>query len=186
MPLHRLELNLGTGFFASTLKAMYCLRWWLPIFILPFPAAPPAFLILFLVSYALSTRPCPYCGAIVLGLVLSSCYFTTPHEPKSLTIPDAWVHTRVGFGFSRFLDWIMSSPSPGASQHIPPSSSCSTCWTDLGVGQGRGFFVPMPRHPYCESGVSYPSPKAPSTLFIGVPGTALGFELDWSLFIKPA
>lgn len=36
---------------------MYCLRWWLPIFLLPFPAASPLFLALFLISYTLQTRP---------------------------------------------------------------------------------------------------------------------------------
>lgn len=36
---------------------MYCLRWWLPVFLLPVPAAPPAFLFLFLLSYTLHTRP---------------------------------------------------------------------------------------------------------------------------------
>lgn len=160
---------------------MYCMRWWIPIFLLPFPAAPPAFVLLFLLCYTLYTRPCVYCGAIVLGLVLSSCYFTTPYEPASLSVPASWMHTRIGFGLSRFVDWLVSPASKGAPHVIEPHAGCSSCFATL---NWTHFFTPLARRPYCETGAVYPQPRTSLTQFIGVPGTALGFELDWSLFIS--
>ncbi|KAE8268902.1 hypothetical protein A4X09_0g3447 [Tilletia walkeri] len=54
---------------------MYCLRWWIPLFLLPFPLAPPSFLILFIIAYVFHTRPCAYCAVIIVGLFISSCYW---------------------------------------------------------------------------------------------------------------
>ncbi len=35
---------------------MYCLRWWIPLFLLPFPKTSPLFLVLFLFSFALHSH----------------------------------------------------------------------------------------------------------------------------------
>lgn len=165
---------------------MYCLRWWIPVFLLPFPAAPPAFMFLFLLSYALYTRPCFYCAAIIFGLVLCSCYFTTPYEAFPLTVPSSWANTYVGFGISRILQLLQEPPSPGPQNAPVPHAGCTTCLTTFGHSRRwQSLFTPMPRHPYCAHGAIYPPERAPSSMFIGIPGTALGFELDWSLFIRP-
>ncbi|PWN90876.1 hypothetical protein FA10DRAFT_260628 [Acaromyces ingoldii] len=51
---------------------MHCLRWWLPLFILPLPAASPYLLLLFVLAYAIKTKPCAYCSFIVVGLMIST------------------------------------------------------------------------------------------------------------------
>ncbi|KDN52896.1 hypothetical protein K437DRAFT_292788 [Tilletiaria anomala UBC 951] len=66
---------------------MYCLRWWVPIFLLPFPSAPPVVLVFFLTAYGYQTRPCIYCAAILVGLFFSTCYWDT--AAAGLTSSDA-------------------------------------------------------------------------------------------------
>ncbi|EPQ29424.1 uncharacterized protein PFL1_03179 [Pseudozyma flocculosa PF-1] len=51
---------------------MYCLRWWIPLFLVPFPKVSPFFLILFLLSFTLHSRPCVYCALILFGLFATS------------------------------------------------------------------------------------------------------------------
>ncbi|KAK0551366.1 hypothetical protein OC846_003327 [Tilletia horrida] len=72
---------------------MYCLRWWIPLFLLPFPTAPPSFLILFIIAYVFHTRPCAYCGVIIIGLFISSCYWYLDLVPAdALLSPDEINH----------------------------------------------------------------------------------------------
>ncbi|PWN35445.1 uncharacterized protein FA14DRAFT_114858, partial [Meira miltonrushii] len=52
---------------------MHCLRWWLPLFLLPLPAVSPVMMILFVTTYAIRTKPCAYCAVIILGLMFSTC-----------------------------------------------------------------------------------------------------------------
>jgi len=52
---------------------MHCLRWWLPLFLLPLPAVSPIMMILFVATYAIRTKPCAYCAVIILGLMFSTC-----------------------------------------------------------------------------------------------------------------
>ncbi|PWN49764.1 hypothetical protein IE53DRAFT_387996 [Violaceomyces palustris] len=60
---------------------MYCLRWWIPLFLLPFPSTTPFLLTLFLLSYSLHTKPCVYCSFILVGLFASSTYwYPTSHQ----------------------------------------------------------------------------------------------------------
>ena len=54
---------------------MYCLRWWIPLFLLPFSRSTPAFLVLFLISYAVHTKPCIYCTVILTGLFATSAFW---------------------------------------------------------------------------------------------------------------
>ncbi|KAH8111515.1 hypothetical protein DFH11DRAFT_1613732 [Phellopilus nigrolimitatus] len=54
---------------------MWCTRWFLPLIILPLPTAPPFFLLVFLLSLFLQTRPCFYCMMLLTALFTSSCYW---------------------------------------------------------------------------------------------------------------
>ncbi|EXX74071.1 hypothetical protein RhiirA5_414661 [Rhizophagus irregularis] len=54
---------------------MYCMRWFIPLLLLPFPNAPPFFVLIFLVSYFLHQRPCVYCTILLLALFSSTCYW---------------------------------------------------------------------------------------------------------------
>ncbi|WFD30739.1 hypothetical protein MSPP1_001763 [Malassezia sp. CBS 17886] len=179
---------------------MYCLRWWLPVFLLPFPAAPPLLLFLFIVSYALQTRPwCVarpaadpsiYCSAILIGLFVTSCYWHTPSEPvawrESVSSVLPWLpggDSRVAFGMSRLLQWLAEGSSPTAS--LPPlqpaanTDGCASCWTDFALHPGRSFFDLIPRRP---QGVAAPAAAGARHVFLGVPGTKLGFNMDFSVF----
>ncbi|RUP45451.1 hypothetical protein BC936DRAFT_148172 [Jimgerdemannia flammicorona] len=54
---------------------MYCMRWFIPLLLLPFPNAPPIFTLLFLVSFFLHQRPCVYCTILLVALFTSTCYW---------------------------------------------------------------------------------------------------------------
>ncbi|CAG8470852.1 9635_t:CDS:2 [Ambispora gerdemannii] len=54
---------------------MYCMRWFIPLLLLPFPNAPPFFVLTFLISYFLHQRPCVYCTILLLALFSSTCYW---------------------------------------------------------------------------------------------------------------
>ncbi|KAI9598296.1 hypothetical protein BDF19DRAFT_228765 [Syncephalis fuscata] len=56
---------------------MYCMRWFIPLLLLPQPTAPPYFVFCYLVSYFLHKRPCAYCSALLLALLGSTCYWGT-------------------------------------------------------------------------------------------------------------
>jgi len=79
------------------------------------------------------------------------------------------------------MAWIGRPAEPRTLAVPTEAAPCSSCWTD--VGRGRGFFAPIARQPPCvakgTTGVAEPRPS----LFIGVPGTALGFYVDTRLFL---
>ncbi|EIM23197.1 hypothetical protein WALSEDRAFT_67500 [Wallemia mellicola CBS 633.66] len=54
---------------------MFCLRWWLLMFLLPFPTASPIILSLFMLSYVIYQKPCPYCFVLLLCLFASTCHW---------------------------------------------------------------------------------------------------------------
>ncbi|KAI9494963.1 hypothetical protein BDB00DRAFT_816461 [Zychaea mexicana] len=54
---------------------MYCMRYFVPLLLLPFPDAPPIFVILFLVSFFLHQKPCIYCTLLLIALFSSTCYW---------------------------------------------------------------------------------------------------------------
>lgn len=104
---------------------MYCLRWWIPLFLLPFPKTSPLFLVLFLFSFALHSQPCMYCALILTGL------FSTSSN---------W------YGTSSTIDFLAlgnSSASTPASNATSPRSSYG--WLDFGFYGGNGFFSPLSR-----------------------------------------
>ncbi|KAF8603217.1 hypothetical protein BDV93DRAFT_523564 [Ceratobasidium sp. AG-I] len=62
---------------------MWCTRWYLPLLLLPFPTAPPFFLLVLVFSLTLHARPCLYCIVLLVALFTSSCYWA----PTPLDIP---------------------------------------------------------------------------------------------------
>lgn len=62
---------------------MWCTRWYLPLLLLPFPTAPPFFLLVLVFSLSLHARPCLYCIVLLVALFTSSCYWA----PTPLDIP---------------------------------------------------------------------------------------------------
>ncbi|KAG8773564.1 hypothetical protein FRC12_002457 [Ceratobasidium sp. 428] len=68
---------------------MWCTRWYLPLLLLPFPTAPPFFLLVLLFSLTLHARPCLYCIVLLVALFTSSCYWA----PTPLDIPSHVLET---------------------------------------------------------------------------------------------
>ncbi|CAG8613266.1 1413_t:CDS:2 [Rhizophagus irregularis] len=65
---------------------MYCMRWFIPLLLLPFPNAPPFFVLIFLVSYFLHQRPCTcYWGQGRCWLDTNHGHFLEPRTIHSLT-----------------------------------------------------------------------------------------------------
>ncbi|KIS70094.1 uncharacterized protein UMAG_05167 [Mycosarcoma maydis] len=104
---------------------MYCLRWWIPLFLLPFPKASPLFLVLFLFSFALHSQPCMYCALILTGLVTTSPNW---YGPNSTIVA---------------LTQTNSSASPSLFNTSVPRPSYG--WLDFGFSGGNGFFSPLSR-----------------------------------------
>ncbi|KZO99662.1 hypothetical protein CALVIDRAFT_356282 [Calocera viscosa TUFC12733] len=95
---------------------MWCTRWFLILFLLPYPRASPFFLVLFLFSLVLHSRPCLYCIVLLTALFTSSCYWA----PVTLPMPS-------------FLT---------ASNHtILANSANQRCWCDINEGH---IFDPFP------------------------------------------
>lgn len=129
-----------------------------------------------------------YCGSIITVLLLTSCYWYTPALPTSWSV-EWWTHTRVGFGISRLVQWLGSPYSPredmAAAATVAPH--CANCWINVAPSKLFDYFAPTPRRPLCEKNATYPPATldTPSTshMFLGIPGTSLGFALDWSVFL---
>ncbi|SJX62226.1 uncharacterized protein SRS1_13073 [Sporisorium reilianum f. sp. reilianum] len=109
---------------------MYCLRWWIPLFLLPFPKTSPLFLILFLFSFTLHSQPCMYCALILTGLFTTSSNW---YGPASSAVT---------------LDSTNATASTWSTNNTAPRSSYG--WLDLGYSGGNGFFSPLSR-PYAGS-----------------------------------
>ncbi|TKY86414.1 hypothetical protein EX895_004563 [Sporisorium graminicola] len=104
---------------------MYCLRWWIPLFLLPFPKTSPLFLVLFLFSFTLHSQPCMYCALILTGLFTTSSNW---YSPASSVMR---------------LDSINSTSTAISSNNSAPRSSYG--WLDLGYSGGNGFFNSLSR-----------------------------------------
>lgn len=103
---------------------MYCLRWWIPLFLLPFPKTSPFFLVLFLFSFALHSQPCMYCALIITGL------FTTS---------SSW------YGHSSTIIKLDANNSSASAPAPNSGPRLSYGWFDLGLSGGNGFFNPISR-----------------------------------------
>lgn len=106
-------------------STMYCLRWWIPLFLLPFPKTSPFFLILFLFSFSLHSQPCMYCALILTGL------FSTSSNWYALDVSAPSLHATNS-----------SSPATSNNSSAPRPSYG---WIDLGLSGGNGFFSPLAR-----------------------------------------
>ncbi|CDR99278.1 uncharacterized protein SPSC_05865 [Sporisorium scitamineum] len=104
---------------------MYCLRWWIPLFLLPFPKTSPLFLVLFLFSFTLHSQPCMYCALILTGLFSTSSNW---YGPASSVVS---------------LDSTNATTSTSSSNTSVSRSSYG--WFDFGYSGGNGFFSPLSR-----------------------------------------
>ncbi len=113
-----LESSIALWCGSRSTSTMYCLRWWIPLFLLPFPHTSPLFLVLFLVSFALHSQPCIYCALILTGLFTTSSNW---YGPTSTIVP-----------------------AINAANHTAQPRA-SYGWIDLGLSGGNGFFNPLAR-----------------------------------------
>ncbi|SPO26238.1 uncharacterized protein UTRI_02514 [Ustilago trichophora] len=104
---------------------MYCLRWWIPLFLLPFPKTSPLFLVLFLFSFALHSQPCMYCALILTGLFTTSSNW---YGPSSTIVPHS-----------------VANPTTSTTSTNTSETRPSYGWLDLGFSGGNGFFSPLVR-----------------------------------------
>ncbi|KAI9204511.1 uncharacterized protein BJ171DRAFT_505978 [Polychytrium aggregatum] len=51
---------------------MWCMHWFLVLFLLPYPQAPSLFLLSLLVVMFLEHKPCLYCSIVILALLATS------------------------------------------------------------------------------------------------------------------
>ncbi|WFD35964.1 hypothetical protein MCUN1_002835 [Malassezia cuniculi] len=153
---------------------MFCLRWWLPVFFLPFPATSPLLLLLFIVSYSLHTRPCMYCGAIIVALFISSCYWYKDVAPVQLDL--SWLPFDATW-LQKTLEWIGTTPSSAYPPAVVADGKCATCWVNVPFSKNVSLLDAMPR--LLPDGALIKT--APRTIFLGIPGTKVGMTLDFSL-----
>lgn len=154
-----------------------------------------ATLVLFAFSSSISASACPfrrklcspyatlvrltltsmYCGAIIVGLLISSCYWYMDIVPATLNTS----HFPLNYApISKVAKWLFYQPS----NTVPPvtvenSSSCATCWVDLPFSKNSTLLGVIPRGlpngSLCQS--------LPHTMFLGIPGTQLGMVLEFRL-----
>lgn len=127
-----------------------------------------------------------YCGAIIALLLATSCYWHATADTVAWAWPALpYAHTTAGMYVHQWLHWLgwVSSPTAALAPAAAESTAgCATCWTDLALGEGRSLFGLTPRPPLCGTAPSV----AMDTLsypFLGIPGTKLGFALDWSVLL---
>ncbi|KZT58555.1 hypothetical protein CALCODRAFT_494855, partial [Calocera cornea HHB12733] len=107
---------------------MWCTRWFLILFLLPYPRASPFFLVLFLCSLVLHSRPCLYCIVLLTALFTSSCYWAplALPMPSFLTTNDqttvgrsadqrCWCDINDGHIFDPFAPIVTNGPRAGIS-----------------------------------------------------------------------
>ncbi|KIM34048.1 hypothetical protein M408DRAFT_13712 [Serendipita vermifera MAFF 305830] len=94
---------------------MWCTRWFIPLFLFPVPTTRPYFLVLFMISALFHARPCPYCIAILIGLFLTTCSWSS-------VTPSAFEQASLSALNATELDvtWQMSS-----------IALLSRCWCDF-------------------------------------------------------
>lgn len=124
--------------------------------------------------HGLSMLTSMYCGAIIVGLFISSCYWYTVVPSVSIDI-DRW---SLGSRYiANILEWLGRTPSSTVAPVEVNNSSCTTCWVDLLLSKSRSMLDATPR-PLTDG---MPMHSAPCTLFLGIPGTQLGMTLDFGI-----
>ncbi|KAI8587584.1 hypothetical protein BDZ88DRAFT_236698 [Geranomyces variabilis] len=56
---------------------MFCMQYFIFLFLIPFPQASNFFLLSFLLCLFISHKPCLYCSSVIVGLLISSCQYYT-------------------------------------------------------------------------------------------------------------
>lgn len=104
-----------------------------------------------------------------------------PSSPVEWTWVPPYADTRIGSGVMRAFEYVgkFSAPTADYAPEPAPPAECAYGWTDLALVKGRSFFGLIPRPPQCIARLPQDTP----TTFIGVPGTKLGFAVNWSLFL---
>ncbi|KAI5897528.1 uncharacterized protein SCHCODRAFT_02609550 [Schizophyllum commune H4-8] len=116
---------------------MLCTKWFLPLFFLPLPTAPPLFLLLFIISLVAHAKPCFYCIILISTIFLSSCYWQPLPIDSPLTVP--W-----SAEITTFRDALRAAlgddydPALQIPQYIRP---LDRCWCDLTDGMLEPFNV---------------------------------------------
>ncbi|TPX67676.1 hypothetical protein SpCBS45565_g03658 [Spizellomyces sp. 'palustris'] len=57
---------------------MWCMQYFLFLFLIPFPRASNFFILSFLLCMFVTHKPCLYCSLVILGLLASSCNYYSP------------------------------------------------------------------------------------------------------------
>ncbi|KAI8824789.1 uncharacterized protein EV422DRAFT_564118 [Fimicolochytrium jonesii] len=57
---------------------MWCMQYFIILFLVPFPRAPNFFLLAYLFCLFISHKPCLYCSLVIFALLASSCNYYTP------------------------------------------------------------------------------------------------------------
>ncbi|EMD41448.1 hypothetical protein CERSUDRAFT_101904 [Gelatoporia subvermispora B] len=113
---------------------MWCTRWYLPLVLLPFPVAPPYFLLLFLFSTSLRARPCFYCIILLSATFMTSCYW--PPVPLDTPLARPWSENVTTFADA--LTTLMSALPDDKKPTVIPIAE--RCWCDVSA---RAFFEPF-------------------------------------------
>ncbi|KAH9923002.1 hypothetical protein B0H21DRAFT_765707 [Amylocystis lapponica] len=113
---------------------MWCTRWYLPLVLLPWPVAPPYFVLLFIFSTTLHAKPCFYCIVLLSALFMSSCYW--PPVPLDSALTSPW-----SANITTFSDALQSLMPDLAMEDRPEMvPMADRCWCDIS-GSG-GIFKP--------------------------------------------
>ncbi|OCH94149.1 hypothetical protein OBBRIDRAFT_789487 [Obba rivulosa] len=113
---------------------MWCTRWYLPLVLLPFPVAPPYFLLLFLFATSLRARPCFYCIILLSATFMTSCYW--PPVPLHTPLARPWSENVTTFA-DALATLMPTLPEDKTPVMIPIAERC---WCNLSA---RGFFEPF-------------------------------------------
>ncbi|KAJ1310675.1 hypothetical protein OPQ81_009202 [Rhizoctonia solani] len=102
---------------------MWCTRWYLPLLLLPFPSAPPFFLLVLIFSLTLHARPCLYCIVLLVALFTSSCHWApTPLDIPSHVLENIYpsiANSRPTIDLQSLLNATEMAPSPTAAAPTP-------------------------------------------------------------------
>ncbi|KAL1749137.1 hypothetical protein HDZ31DRAFT_59724 [Schizophyllum fasciatum] len=117
---------------------MLCTKWFLPLFFLPLPTAPPLFLLLFIISLVAHARPCFYCIILISTIFVSSCYWQPLPIDSPLTVP--WADN-----VTTFADALRATIAADHRRLRRPFPAyirpLDRCWCDLSGGLLEPFNV---------------------------------------------
>jgi hypothetical protein len=127
---------------------MFCVLWFLPLFLLPTAHVEPYLMFILLVIAFLRFRPCLYCTLVVLGLMYSSCSISQFYSSFSILKYDErwsmlWINSSSVQSFVQHAmenhyncsienEGINTSETlPLCSSVIPPPAVGGYCWFDV-------------------------------------------------------